>query len=63
MNIEEMTDEQFDLYRIRQDASRLYLLQGHLEFAKRIELGMEDHCVGMRLARFFFPMAVPQLSL
>lgn len=48
-----MTDEEFCLFQARQRVAGIYGDAGHGAFAKRVELGLEDHCSQMRLARFF----------
>jgi hypothetical protein len=48
-----MTDEEFHLFQARQRAAQVYRAAGYDAFAGRVELGLEDRCSQMRLARFF----------
>lgn len=53
MDIQDMTDDQYQVYQSRQFAARIYRTEGHDWFARRVEGGFEDHCNPVRLGRFF----------
>jgi len=53
MDQQDMSDEEFKLYRLRECAARIYRAEGFPDYALRVERGIADHCQGMRIARFF----------
>jgi hypothetical protein len=59
MDIQDMTDEAYSLYRERQWAVSRYRSEGYNDFADRVELGLEDECSQMRLAHFFLAAPLP----
>jgi hypothetical protein len=58
-NSMDMTDDEFLLHQARQCAARAYRSEGFAEFAEQVELGLEDGCNQVRLARFFIDPPEP----
>lgn len=54
-----MDDDEYRSYQARERASRVYHHEGFGDFAKRVELGLEDGCSQVRLARFFVDPTPP----
>jgi hypothetical protein len=52
MDIQEMSDHEYQVHKSRQFGATMYRAEGHDEFALRVELGLEDHCNPVRLGRF-----------
>lgn len=58
-DVQDMTDEEYYLYRAREWAAGRYRAVGHKDFADRVERGLEDQCSQVRLGRFFFDDLLP----
>jgi hypothetical protein len=55
----DMTDAEYQVYRVRQAAASVYRRHGHAEFAQRVEAGFEENCSQVRLARFWTAPSPP----
>lgn len=53
MDIQDMSDDEYRVHRSRQIGAAMYRAEGHEWFAQRVDLGLEDHCSPVRMARFF----------
>lgn len=53
VEVQDFSDVELKLYRIRQLAAHLYRNEGYWGFAERVENGKLDDCQGIRLARAY----------
>lgn len=53
MDVQDMSDLEYRVYKSREFGARIYRSEGHERFARRVEQGLEDHCNPVRLGRFF----------
>ena len=58
-DVQDMTEEEYVLYKAREWASGRYRAAGFSDFASRVERGLEDRCSQVRIGRFFFDSPEP----
>jgi hypothetical protein len=53
VELQDFSEVELELYRIRRLAAHLYRNEGHWGFAERVENGELDDCQGIRLAQAY----------
>ena len=58
-DVQDMTEDEYRLYKVRRVAAGIFLRFGHSEYAEQVERGELDECMEMRLGAFFVDPAQP----